>query len=326
MNIYLQDLGHRRQQALLQWRVSALNRTSEGSLISVGRASSLRETTSSPGWLGRVWARGANIPPEVAAAGLEAMRGQTSGMTWGMAGGSLGFWMPAIGLAASGQHLIGALMAGIGAAMNGVGLWIPAYWLRHVCRPPVSVAEIEALNVAGQDDLEQAYLRLVVDAVRQGIAPEAAEGVRAALRAVGEAIEQLPAIAVPRMSVEALRAEAARASAEAASEKDSVVAASHERRADALERSATAAQRSEVLMRRAAALREEMKAQIESLRLGLVGFETASGDVSTLVSLADAVRTVAVESVSVADARTELEGSLSGPVTAEMPQVLRVGG
>ena len=100
--------------------------------------------------------------------------------------------------------------------------------------------------------------------------------------------------------------------AEARAEAGAAVAASHERRAEALERSASAAQRSHILMRRAAALRGEMLAQIESLRLGLVGFETASGDVSSLASLADAVRAVAEESVSVADARTELDAVLPG--------------
>ena len=153
---------------------------------------------------------------------------------------------------------------------------------------------------------------MAADAVRQEVAPDAAERVRAALRAVGEAIEKLPAVAVPRASVDTLRAEAVQAMAEARAETDSVVAASHERRADALERSASGAQRSQTLMRRASALRGEMLAQIESLRLGLVGFETASGDVSGLASLADAVRTVAEESVSVADARAELDAALPG--------------
>ena len=326
MNIYLQDLGNRRQRALLQWRVASLNRTSEGSLIAIRPATPGREAGPHLGWLGRLWARGVDCPPEVASAGLEVMRGQNSGMTWGMAGGSIGFWMPAIGLAASGQHLIGALMAGVGVAMNAVGLWVPGYWLRRVCHPPVSAEEAEALNALGQDDLEKAYLRLVLDAVRQSVAPEAADGVRAALQAVGEAIDQLPAVAVPRASVDTLRAEASQAQEEARAEPDPVVAASHERRAEALERSAAAAQRSQLLMRRASALREEMLAQIESLRLGLAGFETASGDVGSLVSLADAVRTVAEEAVSVADARTELDSSLSGTPTEEAPQTLRVGG
>lgn len=332
MDIYLQDLGRRRQAALLQWRVSSLNRgitypPSEmrpaGMPLPFPTAS--RRTSPRLGPLGRLWTRGADSPPDVVAAGLEAMRGQTYGMTWGLISGSIGFWIPASLLAASGQPLVGFLMGTAGAMMSGVGLWMPGYWLRRVCRPPVSLGEIEALQAGAPDELEQAFLRLVLDAVRQGVAPEAADRVRAAVRAVGETIDALPIVAVPRASVDTLRAEAAQAQAEAQAEPDSVVAASHERRADALERSASAAQRSQTLMRRASALRGEMLAQIESLRLGLAGFEMASGDVSSLVMLADAVRVVAEESVSVTDARAELDAALPGAPVAE-EKVLRLRG
>jgi len=333
MDIYLQDLGRRRQAALLQWRVSSLNRG-----ITYAPAGSRPAGVSLPppvagggmsprlGLLGRLWMRGAGSPPEVAAAGLDAMRGQTHGLTWGLNCGSLGFWMPAIGIAASGNYGAAAFMAGLGAVMSGFGFLLPGHLLQRVCRPPVSTAEIEALQGSVQDELEQAFLRLVADAVRQSIAPEAADRVRAALRAVGEAIDALPAVAVPRASVDTLRAEAVQAQAEAQAEPDSVVSASHERRADALERSASAAQRSQMLMRRASALRGEMLAQIESLRLGLAGFETASGDVSSLASLADAVRVVAEESVSVADARAELDAVLPGAPTEGAVLRLRAEG
>ena len=113
--------------------------------------------------------------------------------------------------------------------------------------------------------------------------------------------------------------------AEARAEAGAAVAASHERRAEALERSASAAQRSHILMRRAAALRGEMLAQIESLRLGLAGFETAPGDVSSLTSLADAVRVVAEESVSVTDARKELDAVLPGAPPVETILRMRSG-
>ncbi len=331
MDIYLQDLGRRRQTALLQWRVSSLNsgppgQRAEGSLITFRTAEAGKEARPRLGWLGRLWARGADAPPEVAAAGLDAMRGQNYGIVYGMVGGSIGFWMPAIALAASGEHLIGLLLGVPGVLLSGLGLWVPGYGLRRVCRPPVSVGEIEALHTAASDELEQAFLRLAADAVRQDVAPEAAERVRAALRAVGEAIDALPAVAVPRASVDTLRAEAAQAQAEARAETDAVVAASHGRRAEALERSASAAQRSQTLMRRASALRGEMLAQIESLRLGLAGFETASGDVSSLTSLADAVRVVAEESVSVADARAELDAVLPGTPAEGAVLRLRAGG
>ena len=325
MNIYLQDLGHRRQAALLQWRAFSLNNQTGGQRY----AGKLMPSASAGGRkarlgpMGRLWTRGTGISPEVAAAGLGAMRGQNYGVVYGLTSGSLGFWMPAIGLAASGQHETAAFMAALGAMMSGVGLCMPGHWLRRVCRPPVSTAEVEALHDATADELELAYLHLVADAVRQDVAPEAEERVRAALCAVGEAIDLLPAVALPRASVDTLRVEAALAQAEARAETDPVVAASHERRAEALERSASAAQRSQILMRRAAALRGEMLAQIESLRLGLVGFETASGDVSSLASLADAVRAVAKESVSVADARTELDAALSGAAAVETVQRLR---
>lgn len=333
MDIYLQDLGRRRQMALLQWRVSSLNRgitypPSGPRLagIPVPPLAAGRGTSPRLGLLGRLWARGAGSPLEVAAAGMDAMRGQTHGLTWGLNFGSLGFWMPAIGIAASGDYGAAAFMAGLGAVMSGFGFLLPGHLLQRVCRPPVSMSEVEALQGSVQDELEQAFLRLVADAVRQSIAPEAADRVRAALRAVGEAIDALPAVAVPRASVDTLRVEAAQAQADARAESDSVVAASHERRAEALERSASAAQRSQILMRRASALRGEMLAQIESLRLGLVGFETASGDVSSLASLADAVRVVAEESVSVADARAELDAALPGAPAERAALRLRAGG
>ena len=328
MDIYLQDLGRRRQAALLQWRAASLNSQSGGRRTAGGMVSFPASAGAAPrlGLMGRLWARGSDLSPEVAAAGLDAMRGQNYGMVYGMTGGSLGFWTPAIGLAASGQHEVAAFMACLGVMMSGVGLWVPGHWLRRICRPPVSAAEVEALHGSTTDDLELAYLRLIADAVKQGVAPDAADRVRAALRAVGETIDLLPAVALPRASVDALRAEAVQAQAEARAETDSVVAASHERRAEALERSASAAQRSQILMRRAAALRGEMLAQIESLRLGLVGFETASGGVSSLASLADAVRAVAEESVSVADARTELDAALPGAAAKGAVLRLRGGG
>lgn len=333
MDIYLQDIGRQRQRMLLQWRVASMKGTShqfsgprlESGFVSLPAAGD-RETPPRLGWLGRLWARGAGSSPEVAAAGLDAMRGMNYGFTWGLSCGSTGFWVPGALMASSGDPAAGVFMMAIGAIMSGVGFWLPGYWLRRVCRPPVSAGEVEALHTLAQDELERAYLRLVADAVRQSVAPEAAERVRAALRAVGEAIDQLPAVAMPRANVDTLREEAGRAQAEARAEADAVIAASHERKADALGRSALAAQRAQTLMRRAAALREEMMAQIESLRLGLAGFETASGDVSSLVSLADAVRTVAADSVAVADARSELDAALTTTAATGMALNLRAGG
>ncbi|MBV9850206.1 MAG: hypothetical protein JO250_11075 [Armatimonadetes bacterium] len=325
MDIFLQDLGLRRQTALLHWRAVTLNAQTGRGAGGVGLMPAPSLNPAAPPrlrGLGHLWARGAGCPPETAAIALTLLRSQTYGVIGGLVGGSLGFWMPGMGMALAGppEAAVGALgMFGCGALMSGFGLWIPGHWLRRICRPPLTAAEVEALGAAATDDLERAFLRLAADAVRQPTPPEAAERVRAALRALGETLDRQPAVAVPRVGAEALRAEAARALDDARQEPDPVVAESHVRRAEALGRSADAAERSQTLMRRAAALRDEMGAQIESLRLGLAGFQTASGDVAGLASLADAVREVATESVSVAAARAELDAALTEP-----PPVLRL--
>ncbi len=326
MDIFLHDLGRRQQMTLLQWRAARLGSQNSGwaaktgagpeqSFVSVP-APGPRMPPRRTSWLRRLWERSAGSSPEVAAAGMDALRGPSSGMFWGMNGGAVGFWMPGILMLATGEHVGGLVMLLPGAVMSGIGFWVPGSYLRRVCCPPVSEAEAEALEALMPDELERAYLRLVISAVRQPVLPETAMRVRAALQAIGEAIDRLPPGTMPRAEAGALFAEAAQAQAEAQTEQDAVVAASYERKAEALHRSALAVQRSQTLMRRAAALREEMLAQIESLRLGLAGFDTGSGDVGSLASLADAVRGVAAESMAVTDARAELDGSLAGPPAA----------
>jgi hypothetical protein len=91
------------------------------------------------------------------------------------------------------------------------------------------------------------------------------------------------------------------------------------------------AERSARLQRRTHALRDELSAQIESLRLGLTNFQSSAGDVSSLSDLAEAVQTVAVQAASLADARAELDNALAGRLIAAanpsaVPQILRAGG
>lgn len=323
MELYLQDFGHRQQIALLQARIALMNSESSehhpaqagGAFPEGGR--SLAQPRL--GWLGRHWARAARSTPEVAAAGLHAMRGQTYGMFYGMVGGSLGFWISAVTFAAIGDQFLSLCFGAGGALLNGFGFWLPGYVLHRLCGPPVSVGELVALEASAPDELERAYLRLAADTLQQRIVPEAADRVRAALRALGGSLDQLPRVVMPSVSIEELRREALQAHGDAVQEPDAVVAASFERRANALERSAFAARRSEALMRRASALREEMMAQIESLRLGLAGFETASGDVTGLILLADAVRAVATEAVSVTNARAEIDSALSDSALSCVP-------
>jgi hypothetical protein len=122
-----------------------------------------------------------------------------------------------------------------------------------------------------------------------------------------------------REKVAALRA---RADAEA----DDVTEASLSRQADAVNRSADAAERSALLTKRIAALHDELAAQIESLRLGLNAFYTGDADTSGLAALSENVRAVAAESVSVADARAELDAvPVYAPPAAPPAQTLTLG-
>ena len=329
MDIYLHDLGRRQQTTLLHWRAAAVSSQNSSHSYQAGTGperivATLPAPSPAPprrrGWISRLWARSAGSSPEVAAAGLDALRGPSSGMFWGMNGGAVGFWIPGAMMLASGEHLGALAMLLPGALMSGVGFWIPGNYLRRICRPPVSDTEAEALEALMPDELERTYLRLVLSALRQPVLPETAARVRAALQAIGEAIDRLPPAAMPQARSDALRAEAAQAYAEALEEQDAVIAASCERKAEALHRSAASAERSHLLMRRAAALREEMLAQIESLRLGLAGFDAGTGGAVSLDSLADAVRNVAAESASVTDARAELDGSLAQKYAAPAAQ------
>jgi hypothetical protein len=132
---------------------------------------------------------------------------------------------------------------------------------------------------------------------------------------VGEAIGSLPAL--PAMDGELPDADALQADAQtlhkrALAESDSVVADSLERRADALARQAEALEHARLGLRRAVALREELSAQIEALRLGLSAYYTGGRtDETALTQLATSARAVAGEATSLARATAELD---AGPM------------
>ena len=102
-------------------------------------------------------------------------------------------------------------------------------------------------------------------------------------------------------------------SSEAATESDPVVAESLERRIGALEYALRSADRSALLARRSHALREEMRAQIQAVRVGLATLRDGAGDVGRFSTIADSVRRVAGEANAVADARAELDAASSAP-------------
>lgn len=321
MNLYPQDLGLKRHIGIVRLRALGMSGGSNAGLLSVD----LSERRL--GLLERFWVRGTGVEPRAAAAAFSAMRNLTMGFAGGMIGGSSGFLAPAIIMATQGMP-VGALFMGLGGSiMAGLGLLMPRVWFRGLNGKPVTVSEIEALLPTVHDDLERAYLTTVIDAVRQSVEGEAEKEIRTALHALGAAIDRLPTASGPVVDTGVLRREAADVQAKARAETDRVIADSLERRADALHRRADANDRSALLVRRAAALREELAAQTEALRAGLFAFNSGATDIASLSHLAEAVRGVAAEAVSVADARAELEGDRLPPppsADAEQPK-LRLG-
>lgn len=318
MEIYPQDLGLRRQTALVRRRGAMAS----GMQTASTSALNFDLPPHRPlGPLGRFWMHGVDADPQAKQATLEANRPGIVGFVGGFCGGSTGFFLPALLIGLTGHEpVVGIVMAALGTVFCGLGLTLPGTWLRGVHRKPVTGEEFDALKAAAGDDaLETSYVRLAREMAAQNVADNAGKSLREALRALGEAIDALPHVPAADADTNALRLDADRARAEAGREPDAVAAASLRRRADALDRSARAASQSEALRRRAAVLRDELLAQTESLRLGLAAARPDSGEVAGLAALAESVRAVADEAAGVAAARAELDAALSPSVVAPIP-------
>lgn len=185
----------------------------------------------------------------------------------------------------------------------------------------ISAFEISQIWADQGDNLGSKYLGLVQTAIDLPAAgDEAAErNVREAVRALGTAIEDLPAQGPELVSDDpnALQAEAAQMTSQANAEPDSVIAASLWRRADSLARRAETAARTLMLLRRNQALRDEVAEQIDALRTSLTAFRVGGRQSATeLADLAASIHRVALEANAMTTARAEIDTLLS------LPQVL----
>ncbi len=186
-----------------------------------------------------------------------------------------------------------------------------------------------------EDELERSFLYLVRDVVRSQTVPKESEDeLRAALRAIGEALCRLPPVAEMGLSGGSIlaadqRAEAQMLYARAERESDAVIAGSLRRQANALEVAARASENTVAVSRRVRALRQELRAQIDVLRLtlptwGRVGQSAAQPFVAnselTLSNIAGSVQSVASEAVAMSEAHDELDEYL-GSSRYETPSV-----
>ncbi len=220
------------------------------------------------------------------------------------------FGAPALMAGGLGHAFIpAAILATLSAGGIVLGRTFPHRTLRRICQSAVAEVEIEAFLTEAHDPLEKTYLMLLRDALRHTELPKPAEEeLRAALRALGEAIEHLPAPEGIASDPDALRTEADVLRQQGLSEPDQTISESLLRQADARARSAESVARAQLALRRSATLRDELSAQAEALRIGLAAQKPEQKNASSeLAQLAESARRVAAEAVSLADARIEIE-------------------
>jgi len=208
---------------------------------------------------------------------------------------------------------------------------LPRLVLRTLIRKPLSAEEATALLEQAKTELDGAYLGLVRDVTTATVPTEAREDLRAAVRALGNALDILPEAEALPQDVTALRQEAITLRAEAVTETDRVVSDSLANRADAIERRASAAARSQLQARRSAALCAEIEAQIAALREEIGALRGTGVSVVNdvpLGNLADAAKRVARIASAAADARAELDavapqaGHLPSSASAATPMTV----
>jgi hypothetical protein len=329
MEILPSDLGGRRGMAILAQRARSYNdaaaarRGGRRALLRTAMQGAGRKPGEKPrlGPLGRFWTRGTGMDDQEAAEAVARMGPAAGGMAAGMSAGAVMLLAMSGMMIGQGHPEIAAIFGAQVAFMASMAAFMPRTLLRRWHGTPVSAEELDTLigrlSPTGEDALERQYLTLVREAMNQDDIPaEAQPEIRGALRSLGQALDRLPPLPPAGADPAALREELAAVRARAAAETDPVIQASLERQADALERSAASADRSSLLLRRTAALRAELSAQTEALRLGLASFYGGGGDISGLAHLSETVRSVAAEAASVADARAEVDAALGVPPTA----------
>ena len=213
------------------------------------------------------------------------------------------------------------LLGSLGVFLSLYGL--PSLMLKRrydrLVNTHLTAMEVASLLPEADDDLVRAYLTLVMDVVRQDVEPLGGADLRSALRALGEAIDKLPAtraigIDSPDIMTEVLRRTAEETLKQAQTEPDRVVGASLVRRAESLHRRADATSRANLLSRRFMVLRQEMAAETEALRAGLAAYYTGAHDIADLTRLAHDVQRVAAEAAAITQATEEVdEALLEGP-------------
>ena len=275
----------------------------------------------------RDWLKKTNVDPdsELAKQLIAATRTYTSqvsgGLSWGM---GIGCGFPAImmlGMAIF-EHSrmpVGYIIGGFFATLSLIGVIAgqvaPQESYKKWLMTSLHTAELDEILKEEHDPLYKSFVLLLRDAISQKNLPRDTEdNVTAAITALGAAIHRLPdtGTALEPVDSATLRDQAQELIDQATVESDTVIRDSLVRRSDALIRSADSADETHQWLRRTAYLRQELDAQITSLRHSLQANTDGEIAIGTIKRAANEATTLGREASKLREATLELDRYLTG--------------
>ena len=283
----------------------------------------------------RDWLKKTNVDPdsEFAKHLVGATRMYTSQVSGGLSlGMGLGCGVPATMMLAMGifeGKLEGYLIGGFFATLSLIGVIAgqvaPQESYKKWMSTPLHIAELDEILKEEHDPLYKSFVLLIRDAISQKNLPRDTEdNVTAAITALGAAIHRLPdpGTALEPIDSATLRTQAQQLVDQAHSESDSVIRDSLLRRVEALIRSADSADETHQWLRRTAFLRQELDAQITSLRHSLQANMDGDIAIGTIKRAANEATTLGREASKLREATLELDRYLAASdAKSEMQQV-----
>ena len=241
------------------------------------------------------------------------------GLTWGF---GLGFGIPASMMLGMGifqgrpeGFIIGGLMSTLSIGGIIFGQEVPKESYKKWLTTPLHIAELDDILNDEKDPLYRSFILLVRDAISQKNLPRDTEdNVTAAITALGAAIHRLPdpGTTLEPIDSSTLRTQAQQLVDQAHNETDSVIRESLLRRVEALIRSADSADETHQWQRRTAYLRQELDAQITSLRHSLQANMDGDIAIGTIKRAASEATTLGREASKLREATLELDRYLTG--------------
>ena len=273
----------------------------------------------------RDWLKKTTVDPDSEFARLlvGATRMYTSQVSGGLSlGMGLGCGVPATMMLAMGifeGKLEGYLIGGFFATLSLIGVIAgqvaPQESYKKWMSTQLHTAELDEILKEEHDPLYKSFVLLIRDAISQKNLPRDTEdNVTAAITALGAAIHRLPntGTALDPGDSATLRDQAQQLIDQATVESDNVIRDSLVRRSDALIRSADSADETHQWLRRTAYLRQELDAQITSLRHSLQANMDGDIAIGTIKRAAHEATTLGREASKLREATLELDRYLTG--------------